>query len=80
MDNALVCSGGIGEKSNFLRQAMGAKVECWGYVGTDPERNQSPGEGIVVDIGKQGGDMGTSGRILVCRTDGRVRPLLLPVQ
>lgn len=78
--DALVFSGGIGEKSDILRQTIGAKVECLGYVGIDPERNRSPGEDIVVDIGKQGGDTETSGRILVCRTDEQVRPVLLPMQ
>jgi len=78
--DALVFSGGIGEKSNILRQVIAAKVECLGYVGIDPERNQSPGEGIVVDIGKPDGDTETSGRILVCRTDEQVRLVLLPMQ
>ena len=73
--DALVFSGGVGEKSNILRQVIGTKVECLGYVGIDPERNQSPGEGIVVDIGKRDGDTETSRKILVCRTDEQVRPV-----
>jgi acetate kinase len=66
--DALVFSGGIGERSAPLRREVGRAVRCLGFEGVDGERNEGvgrEGEGEVVDIG--GGGDGIS--VLVCKTD-----------
>ncbi|KAF7327424.1 putative acetate kinase [Mycena kentingensis (nom. inval.)] len=64
--DALVFSGGIGERSAALRAVVGKRVECLGFAGVDGERNETveEKEGVVVDVGGDG-----SKRVLVCRTD-----------
>lgn len=66
--DALVFSGGIGEKSKELRATIGQKVKCLGFMDVDEDRNVNPGEGVVTDIGK-----GEGKGILVCKTDEQVR-------
>lgn len=64
--DALVFSGGIGERSVQLRDAVLEKCKCVGF-GLDREKNSKAGdvEGVVVKIGE-----GTEGmKSLVCRTD-----------
>jgi acetate kinase len=65
--DALVFSGGIGEHSPELREAIGKAVECLSYQHIDPEKNRAvqSQSGSVVDIsfGER------KGRVLVCRTD-----------
>ncbi|KAF8442383.1 Acetokinase family-domain-containing protein [Boletus edulis BED1] len=65
--DALVFAGGIGERSQDLRSAIGEAVNCLGYSAIDEHVNQGleHHEGSVVDIGKDEG----GNRMLVCRTD-----------
>lgn len=67
--DALVFSGGIGEKSRELREAIIHHTECIGFK-LDKQANAEAGkkEGAVVDIGKST----DVGRVLVCRTDEQV--------
>ncbi|KAJ7746367.1 Acetokinase family-domain-containing protein [Mycena metata] len=66
--DALVFSGGIGERSKELRAFIGERVECLGYPHVDEQRNGAVDttEGIVVDVGVSGSQ---TKRVLVCRTD-----------
>ncbi|THG93301.1 hypothetical protein EW026_g7900 [Hermanssonia centrifuga] len=65
--DAVVFSGGIGEKSVELREDVVDRMGCLGFV-LDKEKNRAVAEqkGEVVEVGKesQGGK-----RVLVCRTD-----------
>ncbi|KAG6816891.1 hypothetical protein H0H87_002012 [Tephrocybe sp. NHM501043] len=71
--DALVFSGGIGEKSKELREVVCARVRCLGYAKVDPAKNAELGEGVVVDIGVEGEGKGErEKRVLVCRTDEQV--------
>lgn len=65
--DALVFSGGIGERSRELRSAVGDAVHNLGYSTIDEHVNQEleRREAAVIDIGKQDGGK----RMLVCRTD-----------
>ncbi|KAH0833286.1 hypothetical protein J3R83DRAFT_12351 [Lanmaoa asiatica] len=65
--DALVFAGGIGERSQEFRSAVGDAVYHLGYSTIDEHANQKleHHEGSVVDIGKQDGGK----RMLVCRTD-----------
>lgn len=65
--DALVFAGGIGERSQELRSAIGEAVSSLGYTAIDEHVNQELEhfEGTVVDIGKDDGGK----RMLVCRTD-----------
>ncbi|EMD34066.1 hypothetical protein CERSUDRAFT_117576 [Gelatoporia subvermispora B] len=65
--DALVFSGGIGEKSADLREAVVEKVRCLGFE-VDQTKNNGVDdqEGSVVEIWKSTED---GKRILVCRTD-----------
>ncbi|RDB26332.1 putative acetate kinase [Hypsizygus marmoreus] len=67
--DALVFSGGIGERSKELRAVLGEKVKCLGYVDLDEEKNNNLGDGVVIDIGIETAD---GKRMLVCRTDEQV--------
>ncbi|GLB40218.1 putative acetate kinase [Lyophyllum shimeji] len=73
--DALVFSGGIGEKSALLRGVVGERVGCLGYVKVDEGRNERAGEeverAVVVDIGVQAQGERAK-RILVCQTDEQV--------
>ncbi|KAF7375216.1 putative acetate kinase [Mycena sanguinolenta] len=66
--DALVFSGGIGERSKELRALVAERVGCLGYTHMDEERNGAVDatEGVVVDIGAPGS---STKRLLVCRTD-----------
>lgn len=67
--NALVFSGGIGEKSWQLRREVAARCACLGFR-IEERRNKSAEdrEGTVVGIGgERMADEG--GKVLVCRTD-----------
>lgn len=74
--DALVFSGGIGERSRELRAVLGERVECLGYTRLDEERNAAVDatEGIVVDIGAPA----ATKRMLVCRTDEQVSKAYFP--
>ncbi|KIK98680.1 hypothetical protein PAXRUDRAFT_133679 [Paxillus rubicundulus Ve08.2h10] len=65
--DALVFAGGVGERSEELRRAVGEAVNFFGYSAIDERINGVVDdiEGIVVDIGKYDGGK----RMLVCRTD-----------
>lgn len=65
--DALVFSGGIGERSQELRSAIGKAVNNLGYSAIDEHANEEldQHEGTVIDIGKHDGGK----RMLVCRTD-----------
>jgi len=61
--DALVFSGGIGEKSWQLRKVIGEQVQCLGFQGIDDGANKGEGHGVW-DIGA-----GQGKRVLVCETD-----------
>ena len=69
--DALVFSGGIGERSHQLRDVISKEVECLGFGPVDPAKNNDDAVkrgNIVVDImGEKGA--GNGKRILVCKTD-----------
>ncbi|KAJ6468387.1 Acetokinase family-domain-containing protein [Mycena sanguinolenta] len=69
--DALVFSGGIGERSKELRALVAERVGCLGYPHVDEERNVAVDEteGVVVDISAAGS---STQRLLVCRTDEQV--------
>ncbi|KAK5462785.1 hypothetical protein LTS15_002497 [Exophiala xenobiotica] len=62
--DALVFSGGIGEKSAYLREVVTKKVSCLGFTLDEGKNNKAAESGDVVDIG-------TSDKIrtLMCETD-----------
>ncbi|KAJ3572555.1 hypothetical protein NP233_g3016 [Leucocoprinus birnbaumii] len=62
--DALVFSGGIGEKSWQLRKVVSERVKCLGFPAVDEDANKKGGSGIW-DIGLDS----TEKRILVCETD-----------
>ena len=62
--DALVFAGGIGEKGVQLRDAVVERVGCLGFE-LDQQKNSEPGDGVVVEIGRQG----SRHRVLVCQTD-----------
>ncbi|KAK0450159.1 acetate and butyrate kinase [Armillaria borealis] len=65
--DALIFSGGIGERSVELRSAIGARLECLGYSGVGSANEDADHkEGVVIDASR--GHPETK-RILVCRTD-----------
>ncbi|CCX30443.1 Similar to Probable acetate kinase; acc. no. Q7SH17 [Pyronema omphalodes CBS 100304] len=65
--DALVFSGGIGEKSNVLRREVVRRLSCLGFR-IDERRNGKLRDGTVVGIGgERVSDDG--GRVLVVRTD-----------
>jgi acetate kinase len=77
--DALVFSGGIGERSDYLRSFIGDKVQCLGYVGVDPTKNAakaSDQEEIVLDIGLDVGNSTSGHRMLVVHTDEQVHFLV----
>lgn len=67
--DALVFSGGIGEKSVELREAVVQSVGCLGFE-VDPYANShvTGKDGVVIDVGKSKNDR----KVLVCRTDEQV--------
>lgn len=69
--DAIVFSGGIGERSKELRKAIGEKLQCLGFQGVSDEANQSVDsqEGVVFDITARPTE---TKKILVCRTDEQV--------
>ncbi|KAJ7056653.1 Acetokinase family-domain-containing protein [Mycena amicta] len=68
--DALVFSGGIGERSHDLRKVVAERVECLGYAQIDPEKNGSAEsqKDVVVEISQSAEHK----RVLVCRTDEQV--------
>lgn len=71
--DALVFSGGIGERSAELREAVIARAACLGFALDGPKNDRASGElkgaeGGVVEITGSGGK-----RVLVCATDEQVR-------
>ncbi|KAI2609780.1 acetate kinase [Hypoxylon fragiforme] len=62
--DALVFAGGIGEKSDKLRDAVVGHAACLGFE-IDAERNAAKIQSVVQDVGKQG----ARHRTLVCLTD-----------
>ncbi|KIL61569.1 hypothetical protein M378DRAFT_82326 [Amanita muscaria Koide BX008] len=66
--DALVFSGGIGERSPELRHVVGRAIECLHYQPVDLEKNRNVHvtSGNVMDIGL---GEARKGRLLVCRTD-----------
>lgn len=69
--DALVFSGGIGERSHQLRDVISKGVGCLGFGPVDPARNEDgavkKGD-VVIDIMGENGT-GDAKRILVCKTD-----------
>jgi acetate kinase len=65
--DALVFAGGIGERSQAFRSAIGDAVKNLGYSAIDEHVNHEleHREGTVIDIGKKDGGI----RMIVCRTD-----------
>ncbi|KAK7044107.1 hypothetical protein VNI00_007824 [Paramarasmius palmivorus] len=63
--DALVFAGGIGERSNELREVVGDWIGCLGYAGVDNGKMERS-EGAVVDISSRDQE---EKRILVCHTD-----------
>ena len=75
--DALVFAGGVGERSQELRQVIGKALECLQYQPIDPEKNANVhfGDmGNVVDIATGGTE---KGRVLVCQTDEQVWMFLI---
>jgi acetate kinase len=67
--NAVVFSGGIGEKSVELRQTVVEKMTCLGFVLHDSNNaGVDEQDGGVIDIGQSN----DGHRVLVCRTDEQV--------
>ncbi|KAL1670008.1 Acetokinase family-domain-containing protein [Schizophyllum commune] len=66
--DAVVFSGGIGEKSLELRKVLCDRIACLGFGPVSDEKNANVDEkeGAVVDIGEE--ETGKR-RLLVCRTD-----------
>lgn len=69
--DALVFSGGIGERSVELRRAIGARLECLGYSGVGSANEDTDHkEGVVIDVSRLSRDARPeTKRILICRTD-----------
>ena len=68
--DALVFSGGIGEKGVELRETVIEKMGCIGFkLDEAMNTNVDKEDGVVVDIGLNKQDH----RVLVCRTDEQVR-------
>lgn len=65
--DALVFSGGIGERSALLRERVVQKCSCLGFV-IDQQHNNNPGQDRVVELGR-----GEKSLALVCKTDEEVR-------
>jgi acetate kinase len=64
--DAVVFAGGIGEKSAMLRQIVIDRCACLGFE-IDSSKNEKPGDGAVLDVGKDG-----KIRTLICETDEEV--------
>lgn len=64
--DALVFSGGIGERSVRLREMVIQKCSSLGFV-LDRQRNDNPDQARVVEIGQ-----GSNSNTLICRTDEEV--------
>ena len=62
--DALVFAGGIGEKSDKLRQRVTEQAGCLGFA-VDGELNRKPIEEAVQDVGQKG----AKHRTVVCQTD-----------
>ena len=69
--DALVFSGGIGEKSALLREQVVQMCSCLGFA-LDKERNTNLDQDGVVEIGR-----GERSNTLVCRTDEEVWSFLV---
>jgi acetate kinase len=69
--DALVFSGGIGEKSPLLRERVIQECSCLGFT-IDLQHNINPDQNPVVEIGR-----GQKFRTLVCKTDEGVSSLKL---
>jgi acetate kinase len=69
--DALVFSGGIGEKSPLLRERVIQQCSCLGFT-IDLQHNINPDQNPVVEIGR-----GQKSRTLVCKTDEEVSSLKL---
>ncbi|KAF8150641.1 Acetokinase family-domain-containing protein [Crassisporium funariophilum] len=71
--DALVFSGGIGERSLQLRNVIAERVGCLGYAAVEKDKNENvKSGGVVVDISTapQGSEQnGRAKRVLVCKTD-----------
>lgn len=72
--DAIVFSGGIGERSKDLRKYIADKVQCLGYLSIDDAKNEGVDSepGAVVDISSTE-SAATTKKLLVCRTDEQVR-------
>lgn len=67
--DALVFSGGLGENSSELRQAVVERCACLGFGALSRDKNQTSAEGgPVVEIGNGEG----KARILICKTNEEV--------
>ncbi|TRM69982.1 Acetokinase family-domain-containing protein [Schizophyllum amplum] len=72
--DAVVFSGGIGERSQQLRKVVCDRIACLGFSAISETRNNAVDDtpGTVVDIGA-GRPEDERRRMLVCRTDEQVR-------
>ena len=71
--DALVFSGGIGERSAQLRTVVGRKIACLGYTELDEAKNKAVGQvqEVVYEISKKSTSY-SRGKILVVKTDEQV--------
>ncbi|BFZ61359.1 hypothetical protein YB2330_002424 [Saitoella coloradoensis] len=66
--DALVFAGGIGEKGEELRAAVGKHVECLGFKIDESENGKAKGKETVKEISAEGGE-GEGKKVLVVKTD-----------
>ena len=75
--DAIVFSGGVGEKGLDLRKLIGQRAECLGYRRISPELNKKGGktDDAVFDISESRQEQpgARAKRLLVCKTDEQVR-------
>ncbi|EGN99174.1 hypothetical protein SERLA73DRAFT_160675 [Serpula lacrymans var. lacrymans S7.3] len=68
--DALVFTGGIGERCSELREAVACAIQCLGFVEIDKEKNANIDENqVVCDIGSCVIGSGPEKRLIVCHTD-----------
>ena len=75
--DAIVFSGGVGEKGLDFRRLIGQRAECLGYRKISPELNRKGGrtDDVVFDISESRQEQpgARTKQLLVCKTDEQVR-------